>query len=214
MDATRVPEALRPLVPLVEKWGAVSSDFERYALAERAQADPKNMEELRTLAKQFTPELQKIAGEWMDREPITESHETAKFYFTGLLLDELDLLASDRDWNTVENQIANLGKFGSYRLASGRMWAARYLADFGAQAKAALSALSKALSDEDARVRVWAHYALAILEGDEEAHAAAIRSILAQHGEKDGEGDYIDEVGMEAEAALEELYRRLKSPTV
>ena len=41
IDPQKVAEALRPLVPLVEKWGAANSDDERYALADRAQTDPE-----------------------------------------------------------------------------------------------------------------------------------------------------------------------------
>jgi HEAT repeat protein len=104
-------------------------------------------------------------------------------------------LQQDENWNTVENHIKSLGKFGSYRLASKRTWAARFLAGFGPKAKSAIPALVKSLEDEDFRVRVWAHYALAVIEGDKEIHKAAIQQLAK----------YRTKVDTEADAALELL---------
>jgi hypothetical protein len=84
------------------------------------------------------------------------------------------------------------------------MHAAKFLTDFGEAAKPAIPSLRRALQDEDQRVQVWAHFALAILEGNRAGHIRALRSIMRAHSEKDEFGDY-DEIGMEAEAALEKL---------
>lgn len=141
---------------------------------------------------------------FLDEYSITEYKESANLYFLFAVMDAADVLPKDGSWNSVDNHIKSLGKFGSYRLASGRMWAARFLADFGYRAKTAVPYLKKALNDEDERVRVWAHYALLIIDGDRDEHEAAIRQIYSQHDERD-DWDMLDYVGMEAHAALEKL---------
>ncbi|MEM6750505.1 MAG: hypothetical protein AAF612_08545, partial [Planctomycetota bacterium] len=64
--------------------------------------------------------------------------------------------------------------------------------------------LEQAVADDDHRVRVWAHFALALITGNRKQHLSAIRAIFAQHQQCDEFGDY-DDVGMEAWEALEML---------
>lgn len=92
MEANKIPEQLRQFIPAVEKWGVESSDLDRYELADRIKASPVELAILRDVARTFTPQLWKIALEWTKGESLVDSHEAAKFYFFGMLLDELNLL--------------------------------------------------------------------------------------------------------------------------
>tara|TARA_R110002073_G_scaffold172563_13_gene329819 strand:+ start:8705 stop:9505 length:801 start_codon:yes stop_codon:yes gene_type:complete len=177
MDISKVPEFLRPLVPYVERWTAIGNDEVQARLA-AARSDQAKMDDARRFGELFTPELQEECVLWTDREPITESEETSAFYFATGVLDELDLLQTDEDRNTVNSHIEALTKFGSYRLASERMHAAKFLADFGDHASSAIEPLRTALDDEDHRVRVWAHYAIYKIGGGDQAHIESIRDYL------------------------------------
>lgn len=209
MDPEKVPEPLRNYIEIVDKWGAVNSDSERYELADRAEADEAALEELRNFAASWTDAERETLDAWLDESPITESYEGAKFYFATGLVAELDLWPGSESKGpeeTVDQHIKALGKHGSLRLASERMWAARFLLDYGDAARKAIPALTQALGDDDTRVRIWAHCALAMLEGDVEPRRFAIALILDQHSEEDEYGCK-DEIGTEAEEALKELSR-------
>jgi hypothetical protein len=142
--------------------------------------------------------------DFLDKYPITEYQEAANLYFLLGLIDAAGIDLEDETWNSVEKHISSLCHFGSLRLASKRMWAARFLADFGEQARSAIPYLRTSLKDEDLRVRVWAHYALAVIEGQREEHERAVRQIFSEHNQKDQLGCY-DEVGMEALGALDQF---------
>jgi hypothetical protein len=90
MDPSKVPEPLRPFVPLFEKWGDAHSDFTRYALADRATGNPADMAELRDFHARLSRVDLSSCQEWLDGS-LTESYERAKIYFTFLLFDELDI---------------------------------------------------------------------------------------------------------------------------
>lgn len=148
---------------------------------------------------------QELIDDFLDEYAITEYSESAKLYFMFGVIDAADVTPEDDSWNTVYEHIKSLQKHGSYRKASERMWAARFLADFGPEAKPAIPFLEIALKDDDLRVQIWSHFALAKLIGDREIHKQAINTIFAQHQNKDEFGDF-DEIGMEAEEALEKLF--------
>ncbi|MBX9681476.1 MAG: hypothetical protein K2X38_22195 [Gemmataceae bacterium] len=99
----------------------------------------------------------------------------------------------------------NLQKHGSFRLASERANAAMILADMTEHAATSIPLLRQRLADEDLRVQVWAHYALAKLEGDVESHEDAVRGIHNQHNAKDADGLYLEFVGNTSEGVLEKL---------
>jgi len=89
MDPAKLPESLRPFVALYEKWGDVESDTTRYALMDRALADPFEMSEL----KEWHAKLSKVdPASWeawvfdAPLSPLDENYERAKVYFTGFLL--------------------------------------------------------------------------------------------------------------------------------
>lgn len=141
--------------------------------------------------------------EFLDHYPISQYRESARLYFLLGLLEAISEPDAGNDWNTVDNLISDLQRHGSFRLASERMWAARFLADFGQEAGTAIPQLRIAVSDEDLRVRVWAHFALAAIEGDVENHKQAIQEILAKCTQGDSLQD--DEVLLACEVALSKL---------
>lgn len=69
----------------------------------------------------------------------------------------------------------------------------------------AVPILRRLLNDEELRVQVWAHYALAILVGDVNSHESAIRQILAKYDAKNIYGLHADPIGGNAADALEKL---------
>ena len=177
MNIRKIPESLRHLVPYVERWTATGNE-EILARLETARSDQAKMDDACRFGELFTPKIQEECALWTDREPITESEETSAFYFATSVLDELDLLQSDENWNTANNHIEALTKFGSYRLASERMHAAKFLADFGNKGSKVIQPLQTALDDEDHRVGVWAHFALYKIDGGDQAHIESIRGYL------------------------------------
>jgi hypothetical protein len=88
MDPAKLPAALRPFLPLFEKWGNVSSDSGRYALADRAETDPAEMQELLNWHAQLVMVDWSSLQDWWNGpiSPLTENFERAKVYFTSLLL--------------------------------------------------------------------------------------------------------------------------------
>ena len=87
MDPAKLPEVLRPFIPLYEKWGDVRSDTTRHALMDRALSDPAEMAEL----KEWHAKLSRIdpaSWEGWFGGPIRgdENYERAKVYFTDLLM--------------------------------------------------------------------------------------------------------------------------------
>lgn len=206
MNPEAVPPELREFVPLVEKWGCVRGDTERLERGWRAEDNAAALEQLRTLAAQWTDEKGAIFAAWVDEHPITESHETAKFYFTLMMLDELDLYPKRQAADPIGDLVKDLGSFGSFRLASRRMHAAGLLPHYGEAAAVAIPELRRAVGDEDGRVRVWAHYALARFTADADEHRTAIDAMLKENSQTDDMG-LLNEIGMEAAAALERLAR-------
>lgn len=175
-------------------------------LANFAQAiTPEQLQDLTRIADCYRNNDHEIAlQKLLDEYPIDEDEDSARLYFLFWVIDGLGIPIHRPDWNSVGSHVAALQRFGSYRLASERAHAAKFLADFGSDAKPAIPSLETACSDEDARVRVWAHFALAVIAGERDANTSAIREIFSQHNSQNADGFY-DEVGMEAEAALENL---------
>lgn len=195
-----VPDQLVQFLPIVQKWGAINSDTERYDSLDKAEADPTALDELEAFNNAWTPEIGELFAEWSDREPMTENDTVARFYFTLLLLDELGFkLPRDEDADPVEELIEQLARTGSPAKDSGRMWAARGLPDYGEDAKRAIPHLESALDDPLPNVRIWTHYALARLAGDEARHREAIRKIGKQENNEDTD--------LDVESALENLDR-------
>jgi hypothetical protein len=187
------------------KYGIHQDDVRRAKFLRRATTDELN--ELAHVAEHYRlSEHHDLIGDFFDAYPITEHPESANLYWLFGIMGDAGLKLSPENWNTVERHIKSLGRFGSFRLASGRVFAAKFLADdFGAEARLAIPALRRALKDEDLRVQVWAHYALAVIEGDWRTHDEAVREIYSQHDKKDEFGCHEDDVGGEAYEALEKL---------
>ena len=86
MDVTKLPESLRPLLPLFEEWGDATSDTGRYALMDRALGDPAAMEELKEWHRRWIVIDPASWENWLDDGPLTGNFERAKVYFTHMLL--------------------------------------------------------------------------------------------------------------------------------
>lgn len=205
LDWEKLPKGLRYLSGPAEKYGHYQFE-DRIRDFYDTMTDDQNAELIRLLARVQSDE--EAIDIWLDGCSMTEHPEARLVYFLLQLLaygNDADLLGprvAPPPWNTVENHIKTLGETGSYRLASLRAHAAMFLADFGEKGRPAIPALTRALQDEDLRVRVWAHFALAVIEGEFERHEAAVRQIYSQHDQKDALGCH-DDVGGEAAAALE-----------
>jgi hypothetical protein len=200
---SNLPEELEYLIEPAMKYGRHQGLDEVNEFLRNASED--DLEELACVAERIRlNDHNELIGEFMDRYPMPEHTEAARLYFLLGLLEPAGVQPEDKDWNTVERHIEALSKHGSFRLASERMWAARFLAEFGEDASPAIPHLQKALQDEDLRVRVWAHYALAVLQGDCAKHLKAVREIFAQHNQKD-ELDLYDEIGEQAHEVLDRL---------
>ncbi len=199
----KLPPDLHYLIGPAERFGRYQFDDQITEFLDRATES--EMDELATVAERYRLNRHSVEFDaFLDRYSITDHEQSARLYFLFCVIDAAGIDFSDPDWNTVESHMESLQRFGSFRLASQRAHAAKFLADFGNDAIAVVPLLETACSDEDERVRVWAHYALARIHGDVENHVAAIRNIFSSHNELD-EFEFYDDVGMEAEAALELL---------
>jgi len=198
MEESRVPSRLRRFISIIERWGCQTSDSERYELGVRAEADPEALKELESLVRDWTEEDGKTFEDWLDREN-PWSTEAAKFYFTFMLIDEIGLrVDTGRPRDPVDDYIKELQDFGSVRKDNVRAIAARMLPSKGAAARRAIPELRQALEDPFGPVRVWAHCALALIEGDVESHRQALETFGARSSSD-------AEAASEAKYALEEL---------
>lgn len=200
-----LPSELEYLVEAALKYGVHQDDVERGEFLKRM--NDEQIEDLARVAERYRlSEHHDLVGSFFDKYPITAYPESAKLYWLFGFMNEAGLRLSPEDWNTVDRHIESLSKFGSFRLASERAHAARFLSEFGEKARPAIPFLRRALVDEDLRVRVWAHFALAMIDGNRPEHEQAIREIYSKHGRRDKAGDHVEDVGSDANAALE-LFR-------
>jgi hypothetical protein len=202
----KLPAELKYLVEPAMKYGIHQTDDQRYEFLQRATSE--ELEDLARVAERYRlNEHQDLVGAFLDDYPITEYPESAKLYFLFGIMGEAGFPLDPENWNTVERHIKELDMFGSFRLASQRAFAARFLVDFRDKARPAIPALRRALQDEDLRVRVWAHYALAVIEGNRPEHEQAVRKIFSEHDSKDELGCR-DDVGAEAAEVLRKFRQR------
>jgi hypothetical protein len=189
------------------KYGVHQTDDDHFDFLKRAT--PEEMDELASVAERFRlSEHHDQVADFFDAYPITEHAVSAKLYSMFGLIGDAGLPLSPVNWDTVERHTESLRGHGSYRLASQRANAARLFAELGKEAVAAIPDFHRALHDEDLRVQVWAHYALALIEGICAAHEQAIREIYSRHNKKEQIGCHVDDVGEAASAALEKLGER------
>lgn len=199
----KLPPELVYLVQPAMKYGIYQfgDDIARF----HEEATPEDLNELAAVADRIREsDHNDRISDFLDQYPITHHPESANLYFLFAVMDEAGLNWLNDNWNTVETHIKQLGKFGSFRLASERAHAARFLAQLGDNARPAIPALHRALDDEDLRVQVWAHYALAVIEGNRNEHEQAVQEIFLRHSRKD-KLDCLDDVGRDARAAIEKF---------
>lgn len=196
-----LPTELAYLIEPAMKYGIHQFPDARFEFLQNASKE--DLEALAVIAERIrTNDHGDLVSEFLDQYPITAHPESSNLYFLFGVMDDARLNFVNDNWNTVEKLIASIEKHGSRRRASNRMHAAKFLANFGENAKPAIPALTKALDDPDIRVKVWAHFALAVLQGDRARHEAAVREIFSQHNTTDSLGCY-DDVGGEARDALQ-----------
>jgi hypothetical protein len=205
-----LPEELHYLISPALKYGIHQTDDQRSKFLNRANSD--ELDELAAVAERYRlNDHGDLVADFFDAYPITDYPESAKLYWLFGIMGDAGFALSPENWHSVERYVKRLKKYGSFRLASERMFAAKLLADFGESARLAIPDLRRALSDEDLRVQIWAHYALAVIEGNIAEHERAVREIYSQHDEKDELDCHKDDVGGEAAEALEKFHEmRLK----
>lgn len=207
-----LPPELHYLIDAAQKYGIYETDDDRMGFLERAELT--EMDELSRVAERYRREKHAdLVSDFFDDCPITEFPESAKLHSLLAIMDLAGFSLSPDDWNSLETHIKALSRFGSFRLASERAIAAKFLADYGENGRAAIPALRSALQDEDLRVQVWAHFALARLVGNVVEHQNAVREIYSRYDQKDELGCHVDEVGGEACEVLEK-FRQLASNDV
>ena len=172
-----LPVELRYLIAPAEKFGRLQFDEQIEGFLNSASESV--MAELTAVAERYyLNDHEALLYEFLDHFPITEHEESARLYFLLGVFDAVELDIPEKEWNTIASHMQALGRFGSSRLASLRMQAARFLADFGAKANSAISRLKLATKDEDHRVRVWANYAIFCIAGNDEQLIDEIRLYL------------------------------------
>jgi hypothetical protein len=199
MSKDIVPAALHGLLPVVERWGAATSDEERYKVADFAELHEERIAELERWVSAWTPEMHRAYDQWESKTQLTECYELCKFYFLLMLLDELEIQfpTSNARPDRVTKLIADLKVFDGISAVASRTFAARFLSDMEEDGTPAIAALQTATGDRNDAVRLWAHAALAIITRDPEPHRKAMRAIAAKSNlpeyEIDPAFDAIDE---------------------
>ena len=182
MSKDIVPAALHGFLPVVQRWGAVASDEERYTVADFADLREERIAELESWVSAWTPQMHVAFAQWESKTQLTECYELCKFYFLLMMLDELEIqfpTANVRP-DRVTKLIAELKVFDGIAAVATRKFAACFLCDMEEDGKPALAALQTATGDSDDEVRLWAHAALAIITRDPEPHRKAMRVIAAK----------------------------------
>jgi len=177
-----IPEPLRPFAALVEKW--MLTDESKSERLQRAEGDEAAMEELELAAQRWSLEHRVAFQDWRESEDHPSAASRLYDYFLSFLV-ELEIGPDERPSDWVGMWIEWLSAFGSQLKAARRWQAAESLADYGPNGMRAIPALREALVDEHLLVRVWAHYALARLDGDLQWHRTAIELIGQIHGPDD-----------------------------
>jgi hypothetical protein len=168
-------------------WGAAASDEERYNVADFADGSEARIAALEAWVQSWTSEMQTAYDGWSSQTNLTDSYELCKFYFLLLMLDELEISfpSSGVPVDPIDKSIAELKVFDQIAAVPARMFAAWRLADFDAEGKKAIPALTEATRDPADQVRAWAHAALASITGDVEPHRKSIHEILKKTSAKE-----------------------------
>lgn len=197
----KLPLSLQYLIGPAENYGRYQFGEQVVEFLDAATAE--DMAKLAEVAEQYRNNGHApILDEFLDQYPITDYEESSRLYFLLGVIDAAGFELSNADWNTVESHLDTLQRFGNYRLASERMHATKFLADFGRDAATAIPLLQKGCGDEDRRVQVWANFALFKIASDDEKYIDSIRRYL---------NDSDSEIRTEAASALHALGNRASS---
>jgi hypothetical protein len=198
MKLRNIPGPLRPFVPVIERW--IDLDGAPLERLREAETDEAALAELQALSRSWSREQQEAFAEWSEGG-VPSAFEWNAFHHFLVFLDALGICPGPGSSDRVQEYIDDLAQFGSPMKDSRRMWAVRMLPAYGPAAMRAIPLLKDAIADPDPRVQIWAHYALALLDGDMERHRRAIQSLGRQHR---GGGEC---VRLDAREALQSLSR-------
>lgn len=137
----------------------VADDVERERLVEQVSKSRMAKGVIVKAIAKATPDDFEEVQQWIDVHPFSDN--AGRLLWLISLVDALELLPSDPEWKRPERLLRRLSRFGSFRVASNRMWACRFLADMPDSAIQAIPVLLAVVeADPDVRVRAWAAVAL------------------------------------------------------
>ena len=156
---SQLPDELQYLAEPADKYGRFQFDADIVKFLE--SASESDIETLTRIAERYEWNQHDVKFQaFLDRYPITDHKQSAQLYFLFLVIDAAGIFVDGPDRDPVVSYMEDLERFGSVRLASKRMLAAGFLANYGLDAKLAIPLLQRARMDEDHRVRVWANCTL------------------------------------------------------
>jgi ankyrin repeat protein len=181
VSAELVPEPLRKFLPLVTKWAPTHGGEIGWRHAKLIETKPEVLAQLEAFAAGWTHELDHVLNAWLRTTSNDDDTEASKFCRFFALLDALDISYTKPDPDPVGSSVAALLKTPpSERDAMSRWMAIRIILRYGEEGARTLPALRVATRDPDARVRAWAHAAIAIYTGDLEVGETEIRRVKGQ----------------------------------
>ena len=173
----KLPKDLKYLAAHAEEYGRHQYDEQIGEFLDRATEN--DMAQLAEVAERYRAnDHATLLGKFLDQYPITDHDESARLYFLFGVIDAAGIDLSDPNWNTIESHMESLRRFGSFRLASERMHATKFLADFGVDAGPAIPLLQQCRTNGDYRVRVWSNYALFRVDAEKNEFIEDIRAYL------------------------------------
>ena len=209
---SKLPDELRYLAEPAAKYGRYQFDDDIDSFL--ASASEPDIETLTRIAERYARNQHDVELQaFLDRYPITDHNQSAQLHFLFHVIDAAGIEVGGPEWNTVDAHMESLQRFGSFRLASERMHAAKFLVDFGTDAAPAISLLQRARTDEDHRVRVWSNYALFRITGEQNEFINDIRLYLS---DRDSEvrteaAPALGAIGEPASAAIPKLISLIES---
>ena len=174
---SKLPDELQYLAEPADKYGRYQfgADIDEFL----ESASESDIETLTRIAERYELNQHDVEFQaFLDRYPITDHKQSAQLYFLFLVIDAAGIVVDAPERDPVVSYIESLKRFGSVRLASRRMLAAQFLADYGADANPAIPLLQRARMDEDPRVRVWANCTLFRIAGNQKEFVDEILTYL------------------------------------
>ena len=195
MEEERVPSALRPLIPCVDKFGKVRGDDARYELEEQISHSPALLQQVKNCAETIGQDHLAAFDSWMHRESLEFNEELAKFYFFFLLLTEMDLWPRRATPLTIQEELDDAIKTIDQPIRSARsigqiVHGVMEIIDLGVSTDGVIDRLKRMCNSEIPNLACWAEVAIAILKDEREQRAPQIynlqkQCVLADRSSKD-----------------------------